>query len=171
VLVSKDNVLRRNMEDKMASHFANAVQSYRVLSNAETTDATRVLSQLHARGYDGAIVMDVANVSNVVTYTPGTYWYGDPYYTFAGYWGTVWGYPYDPGIASRDVVVSLETQIYSLRNDKLLWAARSETTDPKSVGKLADSVLDHVMRELHKEGLVAMLCIEAGICGPTAASH
>ena len=46
VFVSKDNVFRRTMEDKLASHFANAVPSYRVLSDADMTDGTKVLHQL-----------------------------------------------------------------------------------------------------------------------------
>jgi hypothetical protein len=168
VFVSKDQVFRRTMEDKIASHFTNAVPSYRVLANADMSDGSKVLHQLNASGYDGAIIMDVVNVSNVVTYTPGTYWYGPPYYSFAGYWGTAWGYPYDPGYISTDVVVSIETQIYDLRNDKLIWAARSETTDPKSVGKLGDSVLKHVMQELRKEGLVALLlCSGHDLCDKT----
>jgi hypothetical protein len=169
VFVSKDNVFRRVMEDKMASHFANAVPSYRVLTNNDIGDGTKVLHQLDEAGYDGAIIMDVVNVANVVTYTPGTYWYGPPYYSFAGYWGNAWGYPYDPGYVYNNVVVSIETQIYNLRNDKLIWAARSETTDPKSVTKLGDSVLRHVMQELRKEGLVAVLC--GDLCGAVGHTH
>jgi hypothetical protein len=171
VFVSKDVVFRRTMEDKLASHFPNAVPSYRVLSNADMTDGAKVLHMLDASGYDGAIIMDVVNVANVVTYTPGTYWYGPPYGTFAGYWGTAWGYPYDPGYISNDVVVSIETQIYNLRADKLIWAARSETTDPKSVGKLGDSVIKHVMQELRKEGLVALVCGGSDLCGQLAHGH
>jgi hypothetical protein len=171
VFVSKDNVFRRTMEDKLASHFPNAVQSYRVLANADMTDGTKVLHMLDESGYDGAIIMDVVNVANVVTYTPGTYWYGPPYYSFAGYWGSAWGYPYDPGYISNDVVVSIETQIYNLRTDKLIWAARSETTDPKSVGKLGDSVIKHVMQELRKEGLVALVCGGLDLCGQQAHGH
>jgi hypothetical protein len=171
VFVSKDAVFRRTMEDKLASHFPNAVQSYRVLSDADMTDGTKVLHLLDKSGYDGAIIMDVVNVANVVSYTPGTYWYGPPYYSFAGYWGTAWGYPYDPGYISNDVVVSIETQIYNLRTDKLIWAARSETTDPKSVGKLGDSVIKHVMQELRKEGLVALVCGGSDLCGQLAHGH
>jgi len=37
-----------------------------------------------------------------------------------------------------------------------VWAARSETTNPRSVNKLVDSVLRHVMEELQKENLVAV---------------
>jgi len=71
------------------------------------------------------------------------------------YWGTAWGYPYDPGYIAQDRIVSMETQIYALATDKLVYAARSETTNPRSVNKLVDSVLRHVMEELQKENVVA----------------
>jgi hypothetical protein len=171
VFVTKDDLLRRTMEDKMASHFPNAVQSYRVLGSSELGDGKRVLNDLEQKGFDGAIMMNVVNVANVVTYTPGTYWYGPPYYSFAGYWGSAWGYPYDPGYVSSNVVVSIETQIFNLKNDKLVWAARSETTDPSSVNKLGDSVLKHVMQELQKEGLVALMCGVSEACAERMVGH
>jgi hypothetical protein len=60
----------------------------------------------------------------------------------------------------------METQIYSLANDKLVWAARSETTNPSSVNKLGDSVLRHVMHELEKENLIAVAnCTAPTQCG------
>jgi ribosomal protein S19E (S16A) len=38
----------------------------------------------------------------------------------------------------------------------LIWAGRSETTNPRSVSHLGDSVIRRVMKQLHREGLVAM---------------
>ena len=160
VFVTKSEAFRRTMEDKMAAQFPNAVPSYKVLKStdvADASDGTKIRQQLAKDGFDGAIVMRVVNVDQRLTYTPGTYWYGPPYYTFAGYWGTAWGYPYDPGYVGEDVIVSIETQIYSLQNDKLLWAARSETTNPRSVNRLGDSVIKHVKKRLEKDGMLMAL--------------
>ena len=155
IFVSKSETFRRTMEDKMASKFMNGVPSYRVLASTDVEDGAAIRKQLASAGYDGAIIMRVANVDQrVVSYTTGRYWSGAPYYSFAGYWGSAWGYPYDPGYVETDMIVSIETQLYSLTSDKLVWAARSETTDPSSVGKLGDSVMRHVMKELEKERLV-----------------
>jgi hypothetical protein len=65
---------------------------------------------------------------------------------------------------TQDRVVSIETQIYSLKNDKLLWAARSETTNPRSVSRLGDSVIRHVIKALHKDGLMALGACETVRC-------
>src|SRR5581483_5109359 len=130
VFVSNDQTYRRMMEDKMASQFANGAPSYRVLGDADASDATIVRKMLSNSGYDGAMIMRVAKVENRPNYVAGSYWYGPPYPSFTTYWGSAWGYPYDPGYYAPDVIVSIETEIYSLANDdKLVWAARSETTN------------------------------------------
>jgi hypothetical protein len=156
VFVTKSETMRRTFEDKLANQFPNATPSYRVLATTYT-DGVAIRKELADRGYDGVIMMRVVNVEAQVTYTAGSYWYGAaPYYSFAGYWRNAWGYPYDPGFVT-DQVVSIETQIYSLTSDKLIFAARSETTNPKSVNKLGNSVIKHIVNELRKDGLIAVV--------------
>jgi len=158
VFVAKDEVMRRTMEDKLAAQFPHAQPSYKVIAVSQNTDGAVIRQQLAAAGFDGVIMMRVLQVNEVPNYVAGTYWGGAPYYGFSSYWRNSWGYAYDPGYYTEDVIVSIETQIYSLANDKLLWAARSETTNPRSVNKLGNSVIKHVMHALHKEGLVALFC-------------
>lgn len=157
VFVTRDEALRRTLEDKMAEEIPNTVPSYKVLKTSEVADTAGIERRLRNMGFDGAIIMRVVTVDQRVSYTPGAYWYGPPYYTFSNYWGTAWGYPYDPGYVYTNQIVTIETQIYSLANDKLIWAGRSETTDPRTAGKLAHSVVGRVVRALKKDGLLALL--------------
>ena len=80
---------------------------------------------MRGAGFDGAIVMRVTNVSEQVTYN-GAYW-GDSY-GFAGYWNNAWAYPYNPGYVTTTQIVTVETNIYSLKDDKLVFAALSQTS-------------------------------------------
>ena len=139
----------------MAGKFPNATPSYRVLTTVDSTNGAAIRQQLAGMGFDGAVIMRVVDVTDKLTYVPGSYWYGGPYYSFAGYWGTAWGYPYDPTYIAEDVVVSIETQVYSLKDDHLVWAARSETTNPSSVRKLGKSVIKHVVGQMKKDGVMA----------------
>lgn len=155
VFVTKDEALRRSVEEKLATRFAGAVPSYRVIPTIENSDRSAILDQLRQAGFDGAIVMRVVDVSTQTNYVPGSYWYATPY-TFAGYWHAAWAYPYDPGYIVQDQIVSVETQVYSLADDKLIFAARSETTNPASAGRLTDSVIRHITADMKKKGLIAM---------------
>lgn len=160
VFVSRDEATRRFVEDKIAAKFPNTVPSYSVLPAGDSIGKAEVAQKLKEAGFDGAYMMRVVDVTVTPTYAPGTYWYGTPY-GFAGYWGMAWAYPYDPAFVAVDQVVTMETQIYSLTNDKLMFAARSETTNPASIRRLTDSVLRHVADRLRKDGLMAALYIKA----------
>lgn len=160
VFVTKDEALRRSVEDKIAASFPNGIASYRVIPNIENADKSAILDQLRGTGFDGAVMMRVVDVTTAPAYVAGNYWYASPY-TFSGYWGAAWAYPYDPGYFAADQIVSVETQVYSLSQDKLIYAARSETTNPASAKKLTDSVIRHVRENMKKRGLIAMQRVNA----------
>ena len=71
--------------------------------------------------------------------TTTTNWYSAPYYGGfwgSGYYGSGWGSLYGtPGTTTTrtDVYVTVETMVYDLRRNKLVWAGRSKTTNPKDV--------------------------------------
>jgi hypothetical protein len=151
--VTPDESLRRTVEDKMSANFPNATPSYRVAPTAGATDSAAIRQRFADMGYDGAVIMRVVDVSYTLPYASGAYWYRTPY-GFGNYWGSAWNYAYDPGYYGENKIVSIETQVYALGGDKLIWAARSETTNPKSAGKLTDSVIKHVTKALRKDGMV-----------------
>ena len=65
------------------------------------------------------------------TYNPGT-WVNPYYSTLWGYYGYGWGSMYIPGSVEQDTIVVVETTIYSVPRNQLLWAAVSETKNPKT---------------------------------------
>ena len=149
LFMSNDQALRRNVEDRLASRYPGAVPSYTVIaSGTDLQDPGSLLAQLQQNGFDGAIVMRVTDVQTNTNYGPG---YADGYW---GGWGSSWAYPYDPSYVTTDRVVSVETQIYALTDNKLVFTASSETTNPANAAKLTDSVMRHIMERLRKDGLV-----------------
>jgi hypothetical protein len=155
--VTNDETLRRSVEDKLAASFPGGTQSYKVIQSPSAADSAGVRRQIADLGFDGAVIMRVVDVDMRATVTSGTYWYGTPY-RFGSYWGSGWAYPYDPYYAYvPDRVVTIETQVYSLKEDAIVWAARSETVNPKSAGKLTDSVIKHVTKAMRKDGYLAFM--------------
>jgi hypothetical protein len=59
-----------------------------------------------------------------------------------------------PGYVVTDRVVSVETTIYSLNDDKLLWAARTRTLNANSSTKFVDETVDAVVRALRGQRLI-----------------
>src|SRR5881394_2441578 len=63
VFVTKDETMRRTVEDKLAAHFPNAVPSYTILPTVDASDKTQILARLRDAGFDGAVVMRVVDVT------------------------------------------------------------------------------------------------------------
>ena len=100
--------------------------------------------------------MTVVGNDQKVNYSPGTVGYVGSYYpTFWGYWDYGWSTVYQPGNVSLDTVVSVETRLYSVTDNQLLWAGTSRTTNPKNVQKFVTDLAEAVAREVRKAGLTA----------------
>jgi hypothetical protein len=98
-------------------------------------------------GFDGALVLRVVSDREQVTYRPPSY---GP--TFWGYYG--YTRAYDPGYYRKDQLVRVETSIYSIAQDKLLWVGTTDTINPKSLGTLVADVGKAVRKELVREGAI-----------------
>jgi len=123
------------------------------LSREGEKDKAREL--LKDAGVVGAVVMRVVGRSQRIDSSPGAYWLTGSYYSsFWGYWGYGWSAVYQPGYMNTETVVTVETLVYSIADDKLVWAGRSSTTDPKNVQKFIRELCAAAGNEIRKSGLV-----------------
>jgi hypothetical protein len=85
--------------------------------------------------------------------------HADPLYGgyFGGYYAYGWNHPWDGAAVSTrvDTVVSIETLVYSLPQNKLLWGGQSKTTNPNAVDELVAEVAQAAAKELENAGLIA----------------
>ena len=58
------------------------------------------------------------------------------------------------GEIRTNTIVTIETLIYSFRQNKLVWGAQSRTTNPRDVDKVVQKLATDVAKELQKEGLI-----------------
>jgi hypothetical protein len=49
--------------------------------------------------------------------------------------------------------LAVETLLFNVRENKLIWASVTETTDPESVGAYMKGLVNAVVKQLQKEGL------------------
>jgi hypothetical protein len=102
------------------------------------------------------VVMRPVAVDKEATYVPGqAYVVPSHYGSMWGYWGTGWGYAYDPGYVKQDQIVSVEGNVYSVADDKLVWASRTKTYNPESVRQLINDIVDVTVAEMKKQKVLA----------------
>jgi hypothetical protein len=147
-----DQARRRNIEAYLAKRIERATPSYEVISEAEAKDTNAAKAKIAAQGFDGAVIVRFVGTTQQQTYVPGTtYWGPAPYGSMWGYWGYGWGAVYDPGYLVTDTVVTLESNVYSISRDELIWSSRSETISPSSIESLMNSVIEATVKEMKRQ--------------------
>ena len=158
VFVTKNEGQRRSAEDLIVQDLnkqgAKGIASYTILPSGQNIGGDEARKQLRAAGADGAVIMRVVGKDQQVTYSPGTA-YPAYYGGFGPYWGYGWGAAYSPGYLQTDTLVSVETLIYSLVSDKLIWAGTSATQNPDNLSALIEAVDHAVVQEMAAQGMLA----------------
>jgi len=160
-VVIPDQVMREGREETLAeelrSRGVDCIAGYMVLPGELVKDREKAKAFLGKAKISGAVMMRLVGDEERTTYSPATTttWYSQPYYPgFWNYWGYSWGVVYSPGYQWTDRIITLETLIYSIENDELLWAGRSESENPKDIKKFVKDLVEAAGKELRKAGLV-----------------
>lgn len=152
----KNPDMRMEIEEAIASQMPNtiAVPSYKMITNEELADLNAVKQKLNERGMEGALVLSVKKVDEKTSYYSSGM-YPSAYYTFGGYYNYAWNYMYDPYVySSTNVYVDLETLIYSIKNDQLVWYAESTSMNPNDIQKTISELAVSIKEQLVEDGFL-----------------
>lgn len=155
-----DEAARRSAEDalvaRIAERGAKGIASY-TLGGSELRDSVAAQQKMLSVGAEGLLVMRVTNAQDRVTSTPQATIAMDPWMRRPwGWYGMGWGMAYSTPAVTTTQVVTVETRVYRVgRDDRLLWAGTSQTTDPSSLDKMILDVATRAADEMRKEGLLA----------------
>jgi hypothetical protein len=156
LVISQDDSLRVSGEEALVRELTarglQSVATYRIAPKEELQSGDRAKVWFEKASVEGVVAMRPVSREKRTTYNPGTW--TNPYYsTLWGYYGYGWGNVYIPGSVERDTVVVVETTIYSVPRNQLLWAAVSETKNPKDLQQFVEDLVKEAVKELHKLGL------------------
>ena len=159
-VVSSDDTMRWGPEETLAAELrkrgTDAVAGYTVLPGELTKDTEKAKEFLKNAGITGAILMRVLEYEQETRRrTVTTTTYTQSYYsTFTGFWNQTWTTVYEIGSRTSPRRIAIETLIYSIEEDELVWVAESETADPKDVRTFAEELVDAIGQEMRNAGLV-----------------
>jgi len=159
VFVSSDDRLRVAMENRLVAQFPRGTPSYRALASVDLGDAAAVRKAFDDDQFDAAIIMTVVladpRPTSILAAGVPKSRHPLPARTIQEQWDRLWNPPFDPASVPPKRLVAIELQIYSLRDDHLVWAGRGDPGDAKAIVKLGDSAVGNLSRELAREGIVA----------------
>jgi hypothetical protein len=130
--VAKNPINRRIFEDEFVAQLkargTAAIASYTVLPDRQQSDEEIIATKVKELGADSILITRLVSKKYVQTYVPATHYFPPPYYgSWSSYYGHGYRYMYTPGYIAEDEYAIMETNLYEAKNDKLVWAASSET--------------------------------------------
>ena len=160
LVITQDDSLRVSGEESLVRELTarglQSVATYRIVPKEELKNPDHAKGWFEKSSVDGVVAMRPVSKDKRTTYNPGV-WMNPYYSTFWGYYGYGWGSLYTPGSFEQDTIVVVETTIYSVPRDKLLWAAVSETKNPKDLQRFVQDLVKESVKALHEQGLARNL--------------
>lgn len=168
VALVKDEATRRTTENRIASIGPKFHSSYALLNGTNLgLTKEQKLKILQDENYDGVVTMRLVDTQKETDYVPGTntsmYYggmggmYGGMYgYGFGNWYGMYSPMYYDPGYYQETTYYMVETNVFSLKANKLVWTGttKSSSTSSQDLGLLVDSIIATVMVEMKKDGFI-----------------
>jgi len=157
VAVTKNQAMRRSAEDTLVSvlnaNGAQGIPSYSILG--DDADEAKAKAAIERSGAVAVVVMRPVAQEKELSATSSMYM-GPRYGGYwGGYYGYGWGGAWGGGVDIRtDTIVTVETLVYSLKQNKLIWAGQSKTTNPSKLDAFVKEVAAGAGKEMKKAGLL-----------------
>jgi hypothetical protein len=145
--VSTDTAMRRAVEDRLATRIPGSFPAYSAAPELSLTDPAKAREQLRRKLFDGAVVARVVDIRTEKPNALGERW-ASAHPTFKGYWSSSWTLVRDPAYLTTSDGAMVEVLIYSLADDRLVWAGRAGSVKPQKLQGLVDHSVDAVVRQL-----------------------
>lgn len=163
-----DNVRARekvesDMQAQLQQHGITATKSINLfpptMMSKDGPDLNLLMEKIRGADYDAIMTIALLDEDTETRYVPGSYgytpvtrfgWYG----RFRGYY-TYW-YPtlYDPGYYTEDKVYFLETNLYDVKSENLVWSAQSQSYSPASLRKASEVLAEITINRLAQDNLI-----------------
>lgn len=151
---------RRLFEEQFTSQLkAAGIQtsvSYTLLPQGIDINRDTVSAAIEGKTVDAVIVTHLVAVEEETVYRPSmdyqpAYGYYNGLYS---YYPHVHTYVHQPGYYTTHDIVKLETNLYEVATEQLVWSAQSSSFAPESAKEVIDELVNLVIKDLQQKGLI-----------------
>ncbi len=156
--IAESDVKRRSFEDGFAAALeeqgVDAVPSYRILPDSEQLSKDSIQQAIRGRGLQGVVATRLVQIDEHEEYVPPQTYVTPSYYGrgLYGYYGRGYEVVHQPGYTVHTTIVRLETHLYDAASAELVWAAHSDTFNPRSIDDGIESVTKKLSKRLAADG-------------------
>lgn len=140
-----------------------AEASYKLIKSDQKIDRNTVAKAIEGMEIDGVIITHMTAVDEETIYRPGMGYSAVGYgaYGYGGYGGGMYGYyphvnsyVHSPGYYTTHETYTLETNLYDVVTEELVWSARSRTFSPESVDEVIVDLTKLLIKDLEEKNLI-----------------
>src|SRR3954464_13460762 len=129
-----------------------AIATYRIVPKPELASAEKAKPWFEKAAVEGVVAVRPISKDKVRESTPPTW--AEHYYSSSwNYCGYSWGAYYSPGVDRVDTVVVVETLVFDVTSNRLVWASVTETKNPKELQPFISDLARATLKEMQKQGL------------------
>jgi len=158
----ENEVERRYFEDEFVKQLEAgghpAVISYdRVTDLKAHDDKAKLKAVVEAVGADSVLIAQLVAVDKEERYVPPSVDYVPSMGMGFGYYGYYHSYyqpVYRPGYKTLDTIVRIETRVFAVSTEAMVWAGNTESFNPSSAANVIRELTDAVVGDMRKSGLL-----------------
>lgn len=158
---AKERTLRVQMESNLVSELRkegyNAVSAYATYGPDDELgkgDEKAALRKFRNSDVDQVMTIAMVDKSRERTFVPG--YGGYPYYGgFWPYYRGWYGRMYDPGYYQVNTKYQWDTNLYDLKEKKLIYNAQTDSVDPPTAYRQAYLFAKQIVKDMQKQQLIA----------------
>jgi hypothetical protein len=156
----KRNSVEKSVVSTLGSSKMNATPSEKIIDlskvdknsdgKIDSLKRGEVMKMLADSGYDGALVISLLDINEEKEFVPGQPPYDNG---FIGYSETT----YDAaksGYYRKSKKLYIESRLYNLSKDEMLWASKSVTEDPADINEFSKSLSEVIVKALIKDAIL-----------------
>jgi hypothetical protein len=159
IMVAKSSDTRNLFENRFAGELQgrgnDAFQSYTVVPFEQLRDKELVKAKIHSSGADTVLISRLVDTKTIESYRPGLITVvpvvPDYYYGWWGYYNVVFA---DYGYTGDVTVAYIETNLYDVKTEKLIWSGHSKTERTYGEQELITAFIQRMIKKLSSAGLI-----------------
>lgn len=164
--VLENYLIRQEFEDEMERLLAKigvqGIKSHMVLPPRNELMEGELKQRIKEGDFDSVLVIrpkaSRTEHEEVVTTVAGPYYLPPAgYNTFWPYWNMAWGQVYTTNsYTNENTYVTTEFNLYSMKDEKLIWSGETESAYSKDFGKLAKGYANTLVKQLKNDRVIGV---------------
>ena len=158
VVVTNDLSLQMSAEEALVRALnergVQGVAAYRLIPREELKDPNKAKGWVERSGAAGVVILRLVDLTREKI-PSSVVWSGASYYgSLWSYYPYAWGSTFEIVPSRTDVRVVVESLVFDVAGNKLLWAGTSEASNPKGAQELVKAIVDEAAEQMKKDGLI-----------------